>query len=104
MYFCLISDGDIEFAFDEKKKTVAFVQENELWTYRINGGRMTRVFGFPQDEDMDYRDFYDQNNIKVLRVEETGDVWFVVTGYMNRDGVRARMAWRSIIMKMRLQR
>lgn len=79
-----ISDGDIEFAFDEKKKTVAFVQENELWTYRINGGRMTRVFGFPQDEDMDYRDFYDQNNIKVLRVEETGDVWFVVTGYMNR--------------------
>lgn len=79
-----ISDTDVEYAFDSKKKVAAFVQENELWTYRINGGRMTRVFGFPQEENMDYRDFYDQNNIKILRVDEAGDVWFVVSGYMNR--------------------
>ena len=79
-----IADSDVEFAFDKEKKIVAFVQENELWAYRINEGRMTRIFGFPQREDMDYRDFYDQNNIKVLRVEETGDVWFAVSGYMNR--------------------
>lgn len=79
-----IADSDVEFAFDKEKKIVAFVQENELWAYRINEGRMTRIFGFPQREDMDYRDFYDQNNIKVLRVEETGDVWFTVSGYMNR--------------------
>lgn len=79
-----IADSDVELAFDKEKKIVAFVQENELWAYRINEGRMTRIFGFPQREDMDYRDFYDQNNIKVLRVEETGDVWFTVSGYMNR--------------------
>lgn len=79
-----ITDTDVEFAFDENKKVVAFVQENELWAYRINSGIMTRVFGFPQQENMDYRDFYDQNNIKVLRVEESGDIWFAVSGYMNR--------------------
>lgn len=75
---------DVEFAFNEEKTTVAFVQENELWTYKINGGRLTRVFGFPQQENMDYRDFYDKNNIKVLKVDGSSNVWFVVSGYMNR--------------------
>lgn len=79
-----ITGTDVEFAFDENKKVVAFVQENELWSYQINGGCLTRVFGFPQQENMDYRDFYDQNNIKVLRIEESGDIWFAVAGYMNR--------------------
>ncbi len=82
---CLgITDSDVEYAFDKNKKIVAFVQENELWSYRINSGRMTRIFGFPQKEEMDYRDFYDKNNIRILRVEETGNVWFAVSGYMNR--------------------
>lgn len=82
---CLgITDADVEYAFDSTKKIVSFVQENELWSYRINSGRMTRIFGFPQKENMDYRDFYDKNNIRILRVEETGNVWFIVSGYMNR--------------------
>ncbi len=79
-----ITDTDVEYAFDAKKKTVAFVQENELWTYTVNGGKMTRVFGFPQQENMDYRDFYDRNNIRILRVDTSGNVWFTVSGYMNR--------------------
>ncbi|MCD7737269.1 MAG: hypothetical protein LUI07_09990 [Lachnospiraceae bacterium] len=79
-----ITDSDVEYAFDDEKTVVAFVQENELWMYEINGGTLTRIFGFSQDEDMDYRDFYDQNNIKILRVDESGDVWYAVSGYMNR--------------------
>lgn len=82
---CLgITDADVEYAFDDDKAIVAFVQENELWSYQINSGRMTRVFGFPQKENMDYRDFYDKNHIRILKVEETGDVWFAAAGYMNR--------------------
>lgn len=79
-----ITTSDLEYSFDDKKKVAAFVQENELWTYRANSGRMTRVFGFPQQENMDYRDFYDRNNIKILRVDDKGNVWFCVSGYMNR--------------------
>lgn len=75
---------DVEYAFDEEKTTAAFVLENELWTYKVNGGRLTRVYGFPQQENMDYRDFYDKNNIKILRVDNNSDVWFAVSGYMNR--------------------
>ena len=79
-----ISNGDIEYAMNEGRTVAAFVRENELWTYHVNQGRLTRVFGFPQQQNMDYRDFFDRNNIKVLRVEDTGDLWFAVSGYMNR--------------------
>lgn len=79
-----ITNEDVEFVFNEEKTTAAYVLQNELWTYRINGGRMTRVFGFPQQENMDYRDFYDRNNIKILRVDGSSNVWFAVSGYMNR--------------------
>ena len=61
-----VTSQNVEFAIDEKSKVAAFVQEDELWTYQINAGRMTRVFGFPQKENMDYRDFYEKNNIKIL--------------------------------------
>ena len=79
-----VTSQNVEFAIDEKSKVAAFVQEDELWTYQINAGRMTRVFGFPQKENMDYRDFYEKNNIKILRVDSDGNVWFCVSGYMNR--------------------
>ena len=59
----------------------AFVRENELWTYHVNQGRLTRVFGFPQQQNYGLqRPFFDRNNIKVLRVEDTGDLWFAVSG------------------------
>ena len=79
-----VTSQEVEFAIDEKNKVAAFVQEDELWTYEINAGRMTRVFGFPQKENMDYRDFYEKNSIKILRVDSDGNVWFCVSGYMNR--------------------
>ena len=41
-----VTSQNVEFAIDEKSKVAAFVQEDELWTYQINAGRMTRVFGF----------------------------------------------------------
>ena len=79
-----ITSEDVEYAFDEDYSTVAFVKENELWVYKINGGKLTRVFGFPQSDNMDYRDFYDKNNIKILSTDQSGNVWYCVSGYMNR--------------------
>ncbi|HIR27960.1 MAG TPA: hypothetical protein IAB84_08335 [Candidatus Choladousia intestinigallinarum] len=79
-----ITSDDVEYKFDEDYKTVAFAKENELWVYKINGGKLARVFGFPQSQNMDYRDFYDKNNIKILSTDQSGNVWYCVSGYMNR--------------------
>ena len=79
-----VTQKDVEYMSDEKKRVVAFVQENVLWTYRKTGGVFTRVFGFPQQQDMDERDYYNENTIRVLKVTSEGDVTFAVFGYMNR--------------------
>ena len=79
-----ITGKEVEYASDEKNRVIAFVQEDELWTYEISAGKLVQVFAFPQKENMDYRDFYDKNTIHLLRVSSRGDVWFAVAGYMNR--------------------
>ena len=79
-----ITGKDVTYASDEKGRNVAFVQENELWTYERGTGKLTQVFSFPQKENMDIRDFYNAHTIHILHVSPEGDVWFTVVGYMNR--------------------
>lgn len=79
-----VTGQDVVYRCDPKNRVIAFVQENELWTYENATSKLTQVFGFPQKENMDYRDFYDAHTINILRVDSSGDVWFTVAGYMNR--------------------
>ena len=79
-----ITGKSVNYKADEKGRIVAFVQENELWTYDRSASKLTQVYSFPQKENMDSRDFYDQHDIRVLKVSTKGDVWFTVSGYMNR--------------------
>ena len=79
-----ITGKEVTYKADEKGRVVAFVQENELWTYERATSKLTQVFSFPQKENMDSRDFYNRHEIRILRVSTKGDVWFTVTGYMNR--------------------
>lgn len=79
-----ITGKDVEYAADEKMRCIAYVQENVLWTYTPARRIFTRVFGFPQTENMDARDFYNENTIRIIRVDSEGSVSFAVGGYMNR--------------------
>lgn len=79
-----ITGKDVQYSSDEKGRIIAFVQENELWTFERSTSKLTQVFSFPQKENMDYRDFKDASSIRILRVSTSGDVWFTVSGYMNR--------------------
>ena len=79
-----ITQKDVEYMTDEKRRVIAFVQQNVLWTYRKDTEVFTRIFGFPQQENMDERDFFGENTIRILNVSTQGDVVFAVGGYMNR--------------------
>lgn len=79
-----VTGKSVSYMADEKARVIAFVQENVLWTYKRSGGVFTRVFGFPQQADMDERDFYKENTIRIMKVTSEGDVTFAVSGYMNR--------------------
>ena len=62
----------------------AFVQEGALWTYTQNNGKFAQVFDFRKAAKGDFRDSRTEHDIKLLSVEDDGDVNFMVYGYMNR--------------------
>lgn len=81
----IINEDEYQFVTSDKERKVAFVQARQLWYYNYNSGIITNVYGFCQDDNYtDSRVTYDENNIKILRMDDEGNITFAVYGYMNR--------------------
>lgn len=81
----ILEDDNFQYMTNSDSKKVAFTQARQLWYYDYDAGTITNVYGFCQDDNYtDVRVTYDENNIKILRMEENGDITFAVYGYMNR--------------------
>ncbi len=78
-----ITSGDVEYLSNETGTIVSFVQAGELYQYNQSKQTFTKVFGFI-DDPTDSRETYNQHNIRILNIDETGNMDFVVYGYMNR--------------------
>ena len=78
-----IRDSEVEFASNEKGNIVSFVQEGELWSYNESSNQLSQVFSFIGNEGIDKRENYGEHDIKIINIDETGRVNFVVYGYMN---------------------
>lgn len=79
-----INTPDMEMMESDEGGVFAFVSEGRLFSYNSSSNRFARLFGFFDEEDMDERTTYDRNGIRILNVDETGNVNFLVYGYMNR--------------------
>lgn len=81
----IINQDDFQYMTSNKQKKVAFTQARQLWYYDYNASTITNVYGFCQaDNYTDNRVAYDANNIKILKIQDNGDITFAVYGYMNR--------------------
>lgn len=56
----------------------------DLWSYDPADRRAVKVFSFRDDDSADVRSNYDHHDIRILSVEDDGDMDFLVYGYMNR--------------------
>ena len=79
-----IVGSDTEYLVNQNSEIVAFVVNGELWSYNRSAGKITRVFGYRSGE-WDEREENQDYAIKIASVNETGDISFVVYGYMNSD-------------------
>lgn len=70
---------------DENADVAAFEQGGELFTFNRSSSKISRIFSFRTGGELDMRELNDQHRIKVIRVTESGDVDFLVYGYMNND-------------------
>ncbi len=69
---------------DEKSVYTAFTYQNDLWCYNSKENEMIHVFSFGSNTEDALRAEYDQHDVSVIRVDDNGDVCFMVYGYMNR--------------------
>lgn len=75
---------DVQYVTNANADIVAFVQNGELWSYNRSANKTTKIFSYRSGKT-DEREEYLAHDIKIVRVSETGDVVFVVYGYMNGD-------------------
>ncbi len=79
-----IEDPEIEFAESASGSAFAFVSENRLYAFNNTENKLAFLFGFYDSDNDDIRTRWNKNLIKILNVDEAGNVKFAVAGYMNR--------------------
>ena len=79
-----IRPNDVEYMANEKGTVIAFVQEGELWGYNSDSRELSQIFSFRSAEGVSDRENNGQHQIKIMRMDESGSMDFVVFGYMNR--------------------
>ena len=84
-----IQQRNIPFVENADSTRAAFVVNGELWSYDAMNDKVTRIFSFrgktqgeiPQP-DLDLRTEFARHNISIGQISNSGDVMFVVYGYM----------------------
>lgn len=79
-----IVDMDASMMESEDGNIIVFEAANQLFSYDVTNNKLTVLFRFYDRDNWDARTTYAQHAIKMLDVEEGGDVQFAVYGYMNR--------------------
>lgn len=79
-----IRDKTVSYLTDEEGKIAAFIQQGDLWTYVPESGKFVQVFTFRRNQKGDYRDSREDHDYKIIRVDQDGNLDFVLYGYMNR--------------------
>lgn len=77
-----ILNDRVEYRKNDEENIVGFVQNGDLWCYDAAQNKLSRVFGFRDGEDL--RCSYGEHDIKIVDVDESGSMNFLVYGYMNR--------------------
>lgn len=77
-----IRDMDVQMVESDGGSNLAFVNEGQLLCYHAADKKMAYIFSFY--DKLDVRTLYNNYDIKILNVDETGNVSFMVYGYMNR--------------------
>ena len=79
-----VRDKNVDTMTSEDESVTAFCQNGDLWSYAPDTGKFSSIFTFRRKSKGDFRDARVEHDIKLLNVEDNGNVDFIVLGYMNR--------------------
>lgn len=75
---------DVNYRINAAGTIVAFVQERDLWTYNKSADELSLVFSFSNMEGQDARSRNDEHDVRIISMDDDGNMVFAVYGYMNR--------------------
>ena len=77
-----ITDADVQYLSNETGTIVSFVQNGSLYQYNQTDRQCKEIFSFV-DDPTDSRSTYNQHQVLILNIDESGTMDYVVYGYMN---------------------
>jgi hypothetical protein len=87
----ITNNPEIELVTSADNNKISFVRQRELWYYNRPENAAVRVFSFRQEETDYIRDNYNQHDVRILNMDEDGNINFLVFGYMNRGVYEGRV-------------
>lgn len=87
----ITNDDRVGVKRSENGKVIAFLANRDLWSYNQDGRRAVKIFSFRGENAEDVREGYGSHDIRILDVEDNGDIDFLVYGYMNRGRHEGQM-------------
>jgi hypothetical protein len=88
----ITSCTDVGSMVSDDKTHAAFVRNGSLYSYSVDDNKLTEVFTFDEEKTDYIRDCYNKHDIKILSMDATGFMYFMVYGYMNRGEYEGRVA------------
>lgn len=79
-----ITDEEVTMVESEGGKNLAFINANRLFVYSNTENKLSEVFSFYNKNNFDIRTRNRNFDIKILKMEDSGNLTFMVAGYMNR--------------------
>lgn len=80
----IVLTSDIVLEESDGGNILAFTDGNRLYSYNITDNKLSKLFSFYDGNYADARENWQKHKIKILGVDEAGNVQFIVYGYMNR--------------------
>lgn len=79
-----ITSKELSMRETEGGKILSFIKDNRLFSYNTVENKLSQVFSFYDKGNFDIRTTNRNFDIKILNVEDSGNLTFMVAGYMNR--------------------
>jgi hypothetical protein len=78
------NDTGIELLTNSDASQLAFVRNKELWHYNMAENALYKVFSFRNGNEAEKGLSYDQYDVRILKLYESGDISFMVYGHMGK--------------------
>lgn len=74
----------IDYRYSDDCKRLCFVLGGQFWYYNYNSSDVTRVYSSFSENLADRRNAQDEQGIKILNMDDEGNITYLIYGYMSR--------------------